>query len=372
MKRLLMMAARRPDAPRQAADAREAAARELASFGWQAEAVENVSSLPAGAVRAADAVLTSGSASAHMAGYLFKRVTDRPWALRVEHLPENSGRLDREVERACLHRADVVLFDDPAVQRRYRQIFPQYAAKMRLMAHAADPDVLAEAAITLHQCEVLDQVPLNSLLISHLHADSQQPDPAPLLAFLESWRDVVSTQPIREEGVRLVIPGDLPRPVHQVIDDAGLRSWVATPGPVTPIDQVRLMLASDLILYTASPEDRIPYAHPALMDAIMSGRSILALIPDGPDQALLEDSGRGLSIPQDDAVQLRQVIRLTIEAHGLECSPLRPGFHINDHQARTEAGQIAEQLDALKPPSSLLQRAARAVWPRRNASRPGR
>lgn len=306
----------------------------------------------------ADAIYTtSPTESAHLLGLALKKATGRPWVVDLRdpwtfesvnpRLRESRFRMAVEgrMERACFKNADAIVINTPEATRRYKAVYPEYAAKMHTITNGFDEGGFARAA-ELERPAPWREIPEGAFVISHLgeffrHKKGDQA-PHSLLAAL---RELLDEGVLTTGNFRVVFAGNLHPDTERRIGELGLGDLIDRPGPIPHLDAMRLMLASDSLVLFDPREDGRTYVRSKLYEYLGSGKPIVGVAPEGASRSLLEKTGRGVLADPDDVPGIKAAIKKSME--GKEEPLEAPESAPPAYERKRLAGELAALLDEL-------------------------
>lgn len=251
------------------------------------------------------------------------------------------------MERMCFARADAIVINTPEATRKYRELYPAHAGKMRTIPNGFDGEELAHAAADLERPFPWRDPGDGAFVISHTgtffrHGNGDRIPHVLLSAFKQLLEDGV----VSAGDFRIILAGDPPPGLRERVSHLGLDGLVETPGIIPHFDAARLIFRSDLLLLFDSRGDGESYVRSKLYDYLGSGKPILGIAPEGASRELLKRSGRGLLADPDDPKEVRQALEAMIS--GRDTPARDPNFgDPNFDLASYERGRIAEKLASL-------------------------
>jgi glycosyltransferase involved in cell wall biosynthesis len=293
------------------------------------------------AVRATEPLLHEGDVlvtfgqpmSDHLAGLRLKRRGVRwvahfsdPWVdssfRRADRL---TLALNRRLERAVVHTADVVVFTSRETVDLVMAKYPdEWRAKIVVLPHAYDPALYPEPPARDD-----DRVVLRYIGNFYGHRG-----PGPLFAALQA---LLASDPLALDGVTVELVGarEHPLEVPSTLPDGLVR----VRDSVEYGESLRLMRSSDVLLVLDAPGARSVFLPSKLIDYLGARRPILALTPPGAAAELVREAGGWVADPADLQAGA-DAVAAALAAVRADLVPQAPDELLERYEARRVARQF--------------------------------
>ena len=266
-----------------------------------------------------DCIVTSSPPeSGHIVGLLLGR--NRPawladfrdgWTFeswRPGSPPRALVRLDAQLERAVVTRADAVTAVTPQVADDFRRRFGKSAASV---PNGWDPKLEADVAST--QTDTFDDGRFTLLHTGKLTGPRGR-TPGPLL---EALRDVLHDDPQLSRVLRLLLVGPLDSQDRSILEGHDLGAVVSSVGRVPHREALALQRRADLLVLVTSSD--VSQGSAKLVEYLFAGRPILALAENNDPARLVTETGTGVTVPPDDRAAIADALRRALKGELAEC-----------------------------------------------------
>lgn len=215
--------------------------------------------------------------------------------------------LERRMERWCLRRAAMVVFVSETSAARYRNAFPEVADRCTVIPNGYDPADFED----LPQHTPYQPGDNRPIRIGHFGSLHDRRDPT---VFLAALGRIMETRPDDLPPIELVLAGIIgknqERLARQLIP---ARHLVIE--PFKPHREALAQMAKcDILLVLSNHEEAGPAALTGkIFEYLGVGRSILAIVPDGPAADLLKVARAGISASPERPLEVESSILRAVE-----------------------------------------------------------
>ncbi|MBU0985586.1 MAG: glycosyltransferase [candidate division Zixibacteria bacterium] len=253
---------------------------------------------------------TSPPASTHVVGCLLSYLTGRPlvvdfrdlWtqneSYQLKNIPPMLQRLDRFMEQRVLRRSRAVVTATESFSTLVRQKNPSLpSSQIHTITNGIDADDFAHLDLPTRRND--------RFTILHLGSLYGHRDPAFFFDALRIW---AQRRPEAVTSTSAVFIGNTPG-YERLVTESPLKDMVQFSSHI-PHDQVLLKLwESDLLLLILGFDASVGGVLPAkLFEYVCTGRPILALIPPGESERVLESYESGHAVTEPDLERTVQVL----------------------------------------------------------------
>jgi glycosyltransferase involved in cell wall biosynthesis len=305
----------------------------------------------------ADAIYTtSPPVSSHLIGLILKRLTKKPWVMDLRDpwtvepynraLRESRTRLqvERRLERACFRKADAVVLNTPEAEARYGTLYPDLRHKLCTIPNGFDSDEFSRAA-AFDAPTPWRGPDEGTFVVSHTGTFFRGEGQKVPEALFDALKGLLDEGVLSPGNCRVIFAGKINAATRQRIEGLGLAPLIDTPGVVSHLDSLRLMLLSDLLVLFDPDNDGETYVRSKLYEYLGADRPVLGMVPEGASRELLRRSGRGTLVRPEDEEGARRAIARAFERCDEPVPPAR--IDLGAYERRRLAGDLASLLNEL-------------------------
>lgn len=328
-----------------------------------------------GEARRSDCLLATAPAfTACLVGLVLQRLTGTPlvldfrdpWSFNpwIPQHPEWMPRIQTWLERRCVRAATVVISSTDEIRDEYVRRYPELpSGKFCVIPNGFDPCDFPDTERNAASPSPPD--PMTVTYFGTLYGDR---DPRPIFEALRILRDRSAPG---APGLRIRFVGSAPQDIERWAAEAGVRNMIEVIGLVPYRRAAAMMRESSVLLIVGAAETDKYCVATKTYEYIAAGRPILALVPAGPIQRLIERERVGRVAPPQDPTAIAEALLHFLERYRRQGLHGIPSERAARYNRKMLTGELAALLTRVVNQSRRHRVISRTVAVHRNVGAPG-